>query len=84
MLPLYRLRLPVRGLGIGRPHYSHRRYYVQNICEGFIDLAVALPIPTSFPAYSTTIIVVTLLSRLAMLPVSIWVHLLLLYHPNGQ
>lgn len=84
MLPLYRPRLPVRGLGFGRPHHSNRRYYVQNICEGFIDLAVALPIPTSCPAYSTTIILVTLLSRLAMLPVSIWVHFLFLYHPDSQ
>ncbi|KAF8845852.1 hypothetical protein BDN67DRAFT_304334 [Paxillus ammoniavirescens] len=41
--------------------------------DGFLDLAVALPIPTSWPAYSTTIVLCTILSRLALtVPFSIW------------
>ncbi|KAF9268070.1 hypothetical protein L218DRAFT_954458 [Marasmius fiardii PR-910] len=45
---------------------------MKEICDGFLDLAVALPYPPELPAYSTTIILVTVLSRFALLPVSIW------------
>lgn len=61
-----------------RPHlrtHPGRRYYAQSLGDGFLDLALALPIPPEFPAYSTTIILVTIVSRLALLPVSIWVRL---------
>ncbi|KAF9247303.1 60Kd inner membrane protein-domain-containing protein [Melanogaster broomeanus] len=41
--------------------------------DGFLDLAIALPIPALWPAYSTTIILCTVLSRLALtVPFSIW------------
>ncbi|KAF9226557.1 hypothetical protein BS17DRAFT_775824 [Gyrodon lividus] len=41
--------------------------------DGFLELAIALPIPPSWPAYSTTIIFCTLLSRLVLtVPFSIW------------
>jgi inner membrane protein COX18 len=40
----------------------------------FLDLAVALPVPAGWPPYSTSIILATLVSRFALLPVSIWVH----------
>ncbi|KAG6890555.1 hypothetical protein C0992_000815 [Termitomyces sp. T32_za158] len=36
------------------------------------DIAVALPIPPELPAYSTTIILTTIIARFALLPVSIW------------
>ncbi|KAF9569292.1 hypothetical protein CPC08DRAFT_701796 [Agrocybe pediades] len=51
---------------------ADRRFFIQSVCNGFLDLAIALPIPPSFPTYSTAIIAVTLVSRLALLPVSIW------------
>lgn len=52
---------------------ANRRYFVQGLCDGFIDLALALPIPPSLPPYSSTIILVTIVTRLALLPISIWV-----------
>ncbi|KAL0565053.1 60S ribosomal protein L6 [Marasmius crinis-equi] len=36
------------------------------------DLAIALPYPPDVPVYSATIILTTLVSRFALLPVSIW------------
>ncbi|KAF5387706.1 hypothetical protein D9615_000491 [Tricholomella constricta] len=51
---------------------SNRRYFIQNLCDGFLDLAIALPIPASLPAYSTTIILTTVVARFALLPISIW------------
>ncbi|KAF8639734.1 hypothetical protein AX17_000996 [Amanita inopinata Kibby_2008] len=45
---------------------------MQGICDGFLDLALALPIPPSLPPYSTTIILVTLVTRTALLPIAIW------------
>jgi hypothetical protein len=59
-----------------KPRHSNlanRRYFVQGLCDGFIDLALALPIPPSLPPYSSTIILVTIVTRLALLPISIWV-----------
>jgi inner membrane protein COX18 len=80
MLALRRARLRTYTPGLFRPQYtplapSCRRFHIQNICDGFLDLALALPLPPTLPAYSTTIILVTLLSRLAFLPISIWVWL---------
>ncbi|TFK75819.1 hypothetical protein BDN72DRAFT_891695 [Pluteus cervinus] len=45
---------------------------MQQLGNGFLDLAIALPLPPSLPPYSTTIILVTLLSRFALLPFTIW------------
>ncbi|KAI6034348.1 60Kd inner membrane protein-domain-containing protein [Pisolithus microcarpus] len=46
---------------------------LDTLAEGFLDLATALPIPPSWPPYSTTIILCTVLSRLALtVPFSIW------------
>ncbi|KAF9008982.1 60Kd inner membrane protein-domain-containing protein [Cyathus striatus] len=56
------------------PHHipASRRRLFQGLCDGFLDLAVALPIPPSLPPYSTTIIIVTVVTRFALLPISIW------------
>lgn len=53
---------------------SHRTITsLDTLAEGFLDLATALPIPPSWPPYSTTIILCTVLSRLALtVPFSIW------------
>ncbi|KAG5342533.1 hypothetical protein C0989_000661 [Termitomyces sp. Mn162] len=51
---------------------ANRRFFLQNLCNEFLDLAVALPIPPELPAYSTTIILTTIVARFALLPVSIW------------
>ncbi|KAG6911184.1 hypothetical protein DXG01_003051 [Tephrocybe rancida] len=40
--------------------------------DGFLDLAIALPIPPTLPAYSTTIIITTIVARFVLLPVAIW------------
>ncbi|KZW03770.1 hypothetical protein EXIGLDRAFT_758096 [Exidia glandulosa HHB12029] len=40
--------------------------------DQFIDLSLALPYPTDWPPYASTIILITVVSRLAVLPVSIW------------
>ncbi|CCM03167.1 uncharacterized protein FIBRA_05289 [Fibroporia radiculosa] len=41
--------------------------------NGFLDLAIALPLPPILPPYSTTIIVVTVVSRLFFtVPFSVW------------
>ncbi|OCH92940.1 hypothetical protein OBBRIDRAFT_790799 [Obba rivulosa] len=46
---------------------------VQGLSDGFLDLAIALPYPPSLPAYTTTIILLTVASRLALtVPFSIW------------
>jgi hypothetical protein len=55
---------------------ANRRSFVtfETFTEGFLDLAIALPYPESFPPYSTTIILVAVVSRLLFtVPVSIWV-----------
>ena len=52
---------------------STRRFFTQSLCDGFLDLAIALPLPPSLPPYSTTIILVTVVTRLALLPVAVWV-----------
>lgn len=59
------------------PRRSQRTLFtsaVETLSEGFLDLAIALPFPPSLPHYSTTIILLTVVSRLAFtLPISIWV-----------
>jgi inner membrane protein COX18 len=39
----------------------------------FLDLATALPFPPSFPPYTSTILLGTVLLRLAFLPTVLWV-----------
>lgn len=47
---------------------------VETLSEGFLDFAIALPLPPSLPPYATTIITVTIISRLVFtVPFSIWV-----------
>ncbi len=53
-----------------------KRQFTSAIQDGFLDLAVALPWPVSFPPYSSTIILLTVVSRLALtIPFSVWVSL---------
>ena len=83
-----------RALKIARnPNLSNRRHFIQGLCDGFVDLALALPIPPSLPPYSTTIIILTVVSRLALLPISIWVrfsnqilltHSHVIFHNQGK
>lgn len=55
---------------------------VDSVADGFLDLATALPLPSAFPPYSTTIILVTVVSRLVFtLPFSLWVRMFTL---NGK
>jgi len=62
-----------RALKVARhSNFTNRRYFVQGLCDGFLDLALALPIPPSLPPYSSTIIILTIVSRVALLPISIW------------
>ncbi|CAA7259849.1 unnamed protein product [Cyclocybe aegerita] len=77
MLALHRTRLRPLALGPLRPPHSSprpasRRFFFQSVSDGFLDLALALPLPPSFPPYATTIILVTVVSRVALLPISIW------------
>ena len=54
-----------------------KRQFTSSIYDGFLDLAIALPWPSSFPPYSSTIILLTVASRLALtVPFSVWVSLL--------
>lgn len=41
----------------------------------FLDLAIALPFPPSFPPYASTILLGTVILRLAFLPTLLWVSL---------
>ncbi|KAJ6628718.1 60Kd inner membrane protein-domain-containing protein [Mycena sp. CBHHK59/15] len=66
---------PRRILQLGRVRLcppSDRRFFVQSLCDGFLDLAIALPFPPSVPPYSATIILVTVASRLLLFPVAVW------------
>ncbi|KAF9076740.1 60Kd inner membrane protein-domain-containing protein [Rhodocollybia butyracea] len=51
---------------------THKRHFVQYFNEGFLDLALALPYPVNWPAYSATIILATVAFRTALLPVAFW------------
>ncbi|KAK7060579.1 hypothetical protein VNI00_001345 [Paramarasmius palmivorus] len=61
-----------RHLPLRRDLPLGRRTFIQGLCNGFLDLAVALPYPPEIPAYSATIILVTVAARLACLPVALW------------
>ncbi|KAF8897626.1 60Kd inner membrane protein-domain-containing protein [Infundibulicybe gibba] len=50
----------------------NRRFFIQNLCDGFLDLAVALPIPPSLPPYTTTIVFTTVVTRCLLVPVAVW------------
>ncbi|KAH9899921.1 60Kd inner membrane protein-domain-containing protein [Cubamyces lactineus] len=46
---------------------------IHGLSEGFLDLAIALPFPPEWPPYSCTIILVTVVTRLAFtVPFSVW------------
>lgn len=64
---------PQLGLSLNQPR---RTFVSQDVLkDGFLDLATAIPIPPSWPAYSTTIILCTVLARLAFtVPFSVWVN----------
>ncbi|KAJ7665524.1 60Kd inner membrane protein-domain-containing protein [Mycena rosella] len=51
---------------------SNKRFFIQTLSDGFLDLAIALPFPPSAPAYSATIILVTVATRLVLFPVALW------------
>ncbi|KAI9512237.1 60Kd inner membrane protein-domain-containing protein [Russula earlei] len=56
--------------GVGTPG---KRPFTSAIQDGFLDLAIALPWPSSFPPYSSTIILFAVASRFAFtVPFSIW------------
>lgn len=71
ILASYRLR--------PRPTYSARwrvqprRHLITGLSEGFLDLALALPYPSSFPPYTSTIVLLSALLRVFIFPVSLWV-----------
>lgn len=68
-----------------RPHLQHRQFSIlESVGNGFLDLALALPIPPSLPPYSTTIILVTIVSRLALVPFTLWVGLSMHYGPSNS
>ncbi|KAK0230908.1 60Kd inner membrane protein-domain-containing protein [Armillaria fumosa] len=48
------------------------RCNLSSVANSFLDLATAIPYPTSFPPYSSTIILVTVLTRIALLPIATW------------
>jgi inner membrane protein COX18 len=77
MLALHRTRFRPHALSSIRCHPRHgpvpRRTFMQGLCDGFLDLAIALPIPPSLPPYATTIILTTVAARVLLLPVAIWV-----------
>lgn len=52
---------------------SSRRSFLTGLGNEFLDLALALPLPPGTPAYATTIILVTVATRAALLPIAIWV-----------
>ncbi|KAI0004898.1 60Kd inner membrane protein-domain-containing protein [Russula compacta] len=68
-LTTFRPFSPARG-NVGIPG---KRRFTSAIQDGFLDLAVALPWPPSFPPYSSTIILLTVVSRLVLtVPFSVW------------
>ncbi|KAF7292405.1 Cytochrome oxidase biogenesis protein [Mycena chlorophos] len=69
------LEVMLRGvLPLGRVprHVSRRRFSVQSVCDGFLDLATVIPLPSSIPPYSGTIILVAVASRAALFPIALW------------
>ncbi|KAJ7180191.1 60Kd inner membrane protein-domain-containing protein [Mycena crocata] len=51
---------------------SNKRFFIQSLSDGFLDLAIALPYPPSIPPYSATIILVAVTSRLLLFPLALW------------
>lgn len=46
---------------------------LQGLSDGFLDLAIALPFPPGWPPYASTIILVTVATRLVFtVPFSVW------------
>ena len=72
---------PVSSLLRSRHTRPHKRRQLntsalQSLTDGFLELALALPYPETFPPYASTIILTTVLSRLFItLPFLIWVSL---------
>ncbi|KZT74337.1 hypothetical protein DAEQUDRAFT_660374 [Daedalea quercina L-15889] len=71
------LRPVAYAFGIHRAHPTRSRKFtssaIQTLTDGFLDLAIALPYPPSLPPYSTTIIIITAVSRLIFtVPFSVW------------
>ena len=84
MFALHRARLQTHSIYLRASHNSSsRRFFVQDVCNGFLDLAIALPLPPSLPPYSSAIILVTIVSRFALLPISIWVRFLFGYFQSS-
>lgn len=61
---------------------TQRRLFWSDIYNGltpaaneFLDLATALPFPPSLPPYASTIVLGTVLLRLAFLPTVLWVRM---------
>jgi len=64
---------PVHRNGLGFASRTLFSSTIQGLTNEFLDLAIALPIPPSLPPYSTTIILVTVVTRLAItVPFSVW------------
>lgn len=54
-----------------------RRHFTSGLQNGFLDLALALPLPPDWPTYSSAIILTTVAGRaLLTLPFSVWVRTL--------
>ena len=73
MLTLKSSRLVLRRQTVV-PQRTYFTSTIQTLSDGVLDLAIALPYPPSIPVYSTTIIAVTVVTRLILtVPFSIWV-----------
>ncbi|KDQ64575.1 hypothetical protein JAAARDRAFT_117940 [Jaapia argillacea MUCL 33604] len=78
--PFYQHSLPLRRSALNNGSHAGARSQrtlftstIQSLSNEFLDLAIALPFPASWPAYSSTIILVTIVSRLVLtVPFSIW------------
>ncbi|KAA1466325.1 hypothetical protein DENSPDRAFT_25878 [Dentipellis sp. KUC8613] len=69
---LHKSTRPGRAV-VGQGRRRFFREAIQGASDGFLDLAQALPIPPSLPPYSTTIILLTVVTRLALtVPFSVW------------
>lgn len=47
---------------------------LQSLTNAYLDLAIALPYPPTWPVYSCTIVLAGVTSRVALLPVVFWVN----------
>jgi hypothetical protein len=72
----HRVHTPCSKLFSPGEAFQAKRNYIslERLSQEFLDLAVALPLPTSLPPYSTTIFLVAVFTRLVFtVPASIWV-----------